>query len=55
MSKTKLKVVPYWIKVNILKQFAKNCSYLSFGTVDVYWHHPLSNKRISDEDKCLKI
>ena len=38
MSKTKLKVA-YWIKVDILKQYTKNFSYLSFGTVDVYWQH----------------
>ena len=36
MSKTKLKVALYWIKVSILKQFAENFSYLSFGTVDVW-------------------
>ena len=35
MSKTKLKVVPYWIKVDVLKQFAENCSYLFCGIVDV--------------------
>ena len=35
MSKTKLRVAPYWIKVDILKQFPKYFSYLSFGTVDV--------------------
>ena len=35
MSKTKLKVDLYWIKVDILKQFAENCSYLFFVIVDV--------------------
>ena len=35
MSKTKLRVAPYWIKVDILKQFPKYFSYLSFETVDV--------------------
>ena len=28
---------------------------MSFGTVDVCRWHPLSNERISDEDKCLQI
>ena len=37
MSKMKLKVASYWIKVYILKQYTENFSYLSFGTVDVYW------------------
>ena len=35
MSKTELKVAPYWIKVDILKQFTENFSYLSFGTGNV--------------------
>ena len=35
VSKWKLKVSPYWIKVDILKRFAKNLSYLCFRTVDV--------------------
>ena len=35
MSKRMLKVAPYWIKIDILKRFAENCSYLSFGTVDM--------------------
>ena len=35
MSKTILKIAPYWIKVDILKEFAENCSHLFFGTVDV--------------------
>ena len=39
MSKTKLKVALYWIKVSILKQFAENFSYLSFGTVDLETAH----------------
>ena len=34
-SKTKLEIAPYWIKAGILKQFADDFSYLSFGTVDV--------------------
>ena len=38
MSTTKLKVAPYWITVDTLKQFTENFSYLSFETVDVYWH-----------------
>ena len=33
ISKTKLKVASYWIKVEILKQFDEICSYLFFGTV----------------------
>ena len=35
MSKTKLKVALYWIKVDILKHFAEKFSYVSFGSVDV--------------------
>ena len=35
MSKAKPEVAPYWININILKQFPENFSYLSFGTVDV--------------------
>ena len=35
MLKTNLKLALYWIKVDILKQFAEHFSYLSFGTVDV--------------------
>ena len=35
MLKTILKVAPYWIKVDILKQFPGYSSYLSFATVDV--------------------
>ena len=35
MSKTKLNVAPHWIKVDNLKLFAENCSYLFFGTVDM--------------------
>ena len=35
MPKTKLKVDPCWIKVDSLKNFAENVSYLSFGTVGV--------------------
>ena len=48
-KKTKLKVTPHWIKVDILKQFAEDCSYLFFRTTDV------SSKRISDEDDCLRM
>ena len=55
MSKTKLKVAPYWIKADILKQFPGYFSYLSFGTVDVYGHDPLSTKRIFDKNRCLRI
>ena len=35
MSKTKLKVAPYWIKVENLKDIAEKFSYLSFGSVEV--------------------
>ena len=35
MSKAEVKVAFFRIKVEILKQFAENFSYLSFGTVDV--------------------
>ena len=35
MSKTKLKVAPYWIKTDILKKFPEYFSYLSFETIDV--------------------
>ena len=55
ISKRKLKVASYWIKADILKQFPENFSYLFFGTVDVQRQNPLSNKKISDEDKCLRI
>ena len=48
MLKTKLRVAPYWIKVDISKQFAEYFSYLSFGTVNLYGQHPLSNKCISN-------
>ena len=47
MSKTKLKVAVYWIKVDKLKQFAENFSYLSFGTSCVV-AAPLSSIRISE-------
>ena len=30
MSKTEIKLAPYWMKVNMLKQFAENFLYLSF-------------------------
>ena len=36
LSETKFKVASYWIKADILKQFAENCSYLVFGIVDLY-------------------
>ena len=55
MSNMKLKVALYWTNVGSLKQPVENCSYLVFGTVDVQWQNPLSNKRISDEDKCLQM
>ena len=35
ISKSKLKVALYCIKVDILKRSAENLSYLSFETVDV--------------------
>ena len=35
MSKTKLKVAPYWIKVDNLEGIAENFSYLSFRSVEV--------------------
>ena len=35
MSKTKLKVAPYRIKVDNLEDIAENFSYLSFGSVEV--------------------
>ena len=54
MSKTKIKVAPYWIKIDILKPFPGYFLYLSFGTVDVKGQL-LSNKRISDEDKCPRV
>ena len=36
MSNMKHKVAPHWIKVDISRQFAENCSNLVFETVDVY-------------------
>ena len=35
MSKWKLKEALHWLKVDIVKRFVENLSYLSFGTVDV--------------------